>query len=84
MQGIWKVTKCEARQVEIEPPHDYTVKTGQEPGVPAIIIECSARSTTNLWPPGTGSSHTTGLVFNKRMAIDLSTQLKDLANLMKE
>ena len=32
-----KATNCNARKVETTPPHDYTSRSGKEPGVEAVL-----------------------------------------------
>ena len=82
MPQLWKATSCNAGMVETRPPHDYTPKTGKEPGVPGILIEWNSRGTTNLWPPGATGSLMYGVIIDKQMAFDLSARLKELAESM--
>ena len=81
-----KATKCNARKVEITPPHSYTPLTGKEPGVEAVLVEWNSPASTNLWPPRSDkSTFRAGFtITNKQAALDLARKIEDAANSMSD
>ena len=85
MAGPCKLTRCEAHIVEIAPPHNYTVRTGKEPGTKVILVEWNYKSTVNLWPPNKADPRLmAGFVVDKETATKLSVRLKELVESMEE